>query len=65
MFCFVGIRKKEKQLLRKAGVIQSINESWNPLLQVGAVILIFSIYIYMGNDLTPAMASTNKYNTTL
>ncbi|XP_077982033.1 ATP-binding cassette sub-family C member 5-like [Glandiceps talaboti] len=53
-----GIRKKEKQLLRKAGVIQSINESWNPLLQVGAVILTFSIYIYMGNDLTPAMAYT-------
>ncbi|XP_077999254.1 ATP-binding cassette sub-family C member 5-like [Glandiceps talaboti] len=53
-----GIRKKEKKLLQKAGVIQSVNESWNPLFQVGAVILTFSIYIYMGNDLTPAMAYT-------
>ncbi|XP_070538464.1 ATP-binding cassette sub-family C member 5-like [Ptychodera flava] len=53
-----GIRRREKKLLQFAGFAQSVNISWNPIIQGAAIVLTFVVHIATGNDLTAATAFT-------
>ncbi|XP_077978592.1 ATP-binding cassette sub-family C member 5-like [Glandiceps talaboti] len=50
------IRNSEKKVLQRAGFVQGLSQSINPVVQVLSVILTFTVHVSLGYELTPAMA---------
>ena len=58
-FYLLGIRKKEKKLLEKAGFVQSGNSALAPIASTIAVVLTFTCHILLRRKLTAPVVSAS------
>lgn len=58
-FCLLGIRKKERKLLEKAGFVQSGNSALTPIASTIAIVLTFTCHILLRRKLTAPVVSAS------